>query len=176
MNKILIVYATTDGHTREICERLQQVIETQGNQVQLLSVDQPHPDLTQYDKIVVGGSIRYGKHSKRIYDFVKKNQQLLDSKPNAFFSVNVVARKPEKNQPDTNPYLKKFLGQIAWKPKQLAVFGGVLNYPRCGYFDRQMIRLIMWMTKGPTDPATVVDYTDWNKVENFGRLISDMQG
>ncbi len=176
MSEILIVYATTDGHTRKICERLQRVIEQQGRQVQLLRVDQPQPDLTQFDKIVVGGSIRYGKHSKLIYDFVKKNQKLLESKPNAFFSVNVVARKPEKSQPDTNPYLKKFLGQIAWKPKQLAVFGGNLDYPNCRYLDRQMIRLIMWMTKGPTDPATVVDYTDWDQVESFGRLVGDMQG
>ena len=47
----------------------------------------------QFDKIVVGASIRYGKYSKRIYDFVKVNQQLLESKPKAFSSVNVVTRK-----------------------------------------------------------------------------------
>ncbi len=176
MTKILIVYATTDGHTRKICERLQQVIEQQGSQVQLLQIDEPCPDLKQYDKIVIGASIRYGKHSKLIYTFIKENQKLLESKPNAFFSVNVVARKPEKNQPDTNPYLKKFLTQIAWQPKQLAVFGGNLDYPGCRYLDRQMIRLIMWMTKGPTAPDTVVDYTDWDQVEAFGQLISNMQG
>jgi menaquinone-dependent protoporphyrinogen oxidase len=175
MTKVLIVYATTDGHTRKICERLQQVIEAQGSAVDLLQVDQPQPDLTHYDKIVIGASIRYGKHSKLIYKFIEQNRLLLDSKPNAFFSVNVVARKPEKNQPDTNPYLKKFLTQIDWQPKQLAVFGGNLDYPNCGYLDRQMIRLIMWMTKGPTAPDTVVDYTDWEQVEIFGRLISDMQ-
>ena len=174
MTKILIVYATTDGHTRKICERLQQVIEEQGSKVLLLPIEDPQPDLTQFDKIVIGASIRYGKHSKLIYKFIDLNQTLLDSKPNAFFSVNVVARKPEKNQPDTNPYLKKFLTQIAWKPKQLAVFGGNLNYPNCGYLDRQMIRLIMWMTKGPTAPDTVIDYTDWEQVEAFGKIINKM--
>jgi menaquinone-dependent protoporphyrinogen oxidase len=175
MSKILIVYATTDGHTLKICERLQQKIEEEGSEVQLLPVDDPHPDLSQFDKIVIGASIRYGKHSKLIYKFIELNQGLLDSKPNAFFSVNVVARKPEKNQPDTNPYLKKFLTQIAWRPKQLAVFGGNLDYPNCGYLDRQMIRLIMWMTKGPTAPDTVIDYTDWEQVDSFGQRINAMQ-
>lgn len=174
MTKVLIVYASTDGHTRKICERLKQVIELQGSQVRLLPIGEPLPDLSEYAKIVVGASIRYGKHSKLIYEFIERNQPLLDSKPNAFFSVNVVARKPEKNQPDTNPYLIKFLSQINWRPKQLAVFGGNLDYPNCRYLDRQMIRLIMWMTKGPTDPATVVDYTDWDQVEAFGRTISNM--
>ena len=174
MQQILIIYATTDGHTRKISERLEDVIRQQGYDVQLLSIEEQLPELTQYDKIVIGASIRYGKHSKLIYNFVEKNQQLLDTKPNAFFSVNVVARKPEKSQPETNPYLQKFLKQISWQPKKLAVFGGELNYPNYRYFDRQMIRLIMWMTKGPTDPATVIDYTDWDLVEGFGRQICDM--
>ena len=33
----------------------------------------------------------------------------LEKKQTAFFTVNVVARKKEKNKPDTNPYMKKFL-------------------------------------------------------------------
>jgi menaquinone-dependent protoporphyrinogen oxidase len=174
MSEILIVYASTDGHTRKICERLQQVLELQGNTVDLLSVEQTHPDVSQFDKIVIGASIRYGKHSKLICRFIEQNQTRLEQIPNAFFSVNVVARKPEKNQPDTNPYLKKFLTQIDWQPKQLAVFGGNLDYPNCRYLDRQMIRLIMWMTKGPTAADTVIDYTDWDQVDSFGQIINEI--
>jgi menaquinone-dependent protoporphyrinogen oxidase len=99
---------------------------------------------------------------------------MLDSKPNAFFSVNVVARKPEKNQPETNPYLKKFLKQISWQPKKLAVFAGKIDYRRYRFWDRQIIRMIMWITKGPTDPEAVVDFTDWDQVEAFGLFVSKM--
>jgi menaquinone-dependent protoporphyrinogen oxidase len=175
MAKILIIYSTTDGHTREICQRLKLVIEEQGHQVSLKSIDdEPDFDMEQFDKIVLGASIRYGKHSKKVYDFIKRNEQLLDSKPNAFFSVNVVARKPDKNKPETNPYLQKFLKQISWRPKKLAVFAGKIDYPRYRFWDRWMIRVIMWMTKGPTDPKAVVEFTDWNQVEGFGRLIGSM--
>lgn len=86
----------------------------------------------------------------------------------------VVARKPGKDQPHTNPYCRKFLRQIAWKPKAAAVFAGKIDYPKYGPLDRFMIRLIMWMTKGPTDPAAVVDFTDWRRVEDFGRMIAAM--
>ena len=175
MAKILIMYSTTDGHTLEICQYLKRVIERNGNDVSLHSIDdESYVDIMPFDKIVLGASIRYGKHSKQVYRYIEANEQILDSKPNAFFSVNVVARKPEKNQPDTNPYLKKFLKQIPWKPKELAVFAGKLNYPIYSFRDRQIIRFIMWMTKGPTRPDTVIDYTDWQQVEAFGRLISDM--
>ena len=174
MANILILYSTTDGHTLEICQYMKQVIENNGNHVSLQSVeDGADVDLETFDKIIIGASIRYGKHSKQVYDLIKKNQQILDSKPNAFFSVNVVARKPEKNTPATNPYLKKFLQQIDWQPQQLAVFAGKLNYPIYSFWDRQIIRLIMWITKGPTDPETVIDYTDWKQVESFAHAVCD---
>ena len=175
MANILISYSTTDGHTRSICERLKQVIEERHHSV-VLSAMAEHPDIDiePYDKIVIGASIRYGKHQKQVYEFIQRNQLILDGKLNAFFSVNVVARKPEKNQPETNPYLQKFLKQISWRPQQLAVFAGKIDYPKYSFLDRQIIRLILWIGGGPTDPRTVVDFTDWNKVDDFGRQITAM--
>ncbi len=173
MQKILILYSTTDGHTIEICRRLQQVIEQQHHQVTLTSIsDEPIPDLQIFDQIVIGASIRYGKHSRSVTNFIKRHQAILESRPNAFFSVNVVARKPEKNRPDTNPYMRKFLRKISWKPQRLAVFAGKLDYPRYGFFDRAAIRFIMWITNGPTDPNSVVEFTDWKQVEEFGLSIA----
>jgi menaquinone-dependent protoporphyrinogen oxidase len=175
MANILIIYSTTDGHTRRICERLKQVAENAGNAVVIAFVDdEPNVDLQPYDKIVIGASIRYGKHSPKVYELIRRNQHVLESKPSAFFSVNVVARKPDKNTPETNPYLQKFLKQISWRPRNLAVFAGKIDYPRYSFLDRQAIRFIMWMTKGPTDPTAIVEFTDWNAVEDFGRLICEM--
>ena len=175
MSNVLIIYSTTDGHTEHICCHLVEVITRSGNDVVLVSIDDVHSvELASFDKIVIGASIRYGKHDKKVYDFIAANQALLEGKPNAFFSVNVVARKPGKNQPDTNPYLKKFLKEISWQPKQLAVFAGKIEYPRYDFIDRNIIRFIMWMTKGPTDPTATIEFTDWNQVEAFGRVISEM--
>ncbi|MDH3351507.1 MAG: menaquinone-dependent protoporphyrinogen IX dehydrogenase [Gammaproteobacteria bacterium] len=175
MANILITYSTTDGHTRSICERLTQLVEEYDHSVVLSWMsDDPDIDLEPFDKIVIGASIRYGKHQPQVFEFIRKNQSVLERKLNAFFSVNVVARKPDKNQPETNPYLQKFLKQISWQPQNLAVFAGKIDYPRYGFIDRQMIRLIMWITKGPTDPTTTIEFTDWSKVEDFGRTIAKM--
>lgn len=174
MAKILIIYSTTDGHTRGICERLQDIAAEQHNVSLVAMAEQPGIDISPFDKVVIGASIRYGKHQQEVFDFIARNQQSLESKPSAFFSVNVVARKPEKNTPETNPYLQKFLKKIAWQPKNLAVFAGKIDYPKYGPVDRTMIRFIMWMTKGPTDPTLTVEFTDWDKVEEFGRRIVEL--
>ena len=175
MDRILIVFSTTDGHTQKICNRLKTVIEQEGHQVTVRAIaDTPEPDLRAFDKIVIGASIRYGKHQQQVYDFIDDHLPLLESKPNAFFTVNIVARKANKNQPQTNPYLQKFLRLTAWRPTELAVFAGKLNYPIYGFLDRQMIRLIMLITRGPTDPKTVVEVTDWASVDDFARRVSAM--
>lgn len=175
MARILILYSTTDGHTVEICRRLKQAIESRSHSVQLLDVkDDPELVAGTFDKIVIGASIRYGKHQPLVKQFIEKNQAILESHPNAFFSVNVVARKPEKNRPETNPYLQKFLKQIDWQPQLLGVFAGRIDYPSLGFIDKHMIRLIMWITKGPTDPTLTLEFTDWQKVEEFGVKIADL--
>jgi menaquinone-dependent protoporphyrinogen oxidase len=175
MASILILYSTTDGHTVKICKRLQERVEQDGHQATLVSLADAHlPDLAAFDKLVIGASIRYGHHHPRVTEFIERNRELLERRPNAFFSVNIVARKPEKSDPDTNPYLRKFLRRIDWRPGRLAVFAGKLDYPRYRPFDRFMIRLIMRITKGPTDPSTVVEFTDWNKVDAFARVIGEM--
>ncbi len=173
MAKVLILYSTTDGHTVEICKRMASVIEEGGNTVEMVDL-KDGPSLADYtfDKIVIGASIRYGKHQKTVYDFIRENKESLERMPNALFSVNVVARKPEKNTPETNPYLQKFLGQIDWVPQNLGVFAGKIDYPALGPFDRTMIRFILWMGKGPTDTTGTYEFTDWDEVEAFGRRIA----
>lgn len=175
MSHVLLAYSTTDGHTGRICERLRQVIEQRGHRVSVALLAQADAlDLAAFDSIVIGASIRYGKHQPHVAQFIARHQTLLEGKANAFFTVNIVARKPNKNRPENNPYLLKFLRQISWKPKLLGVFAGKLDYPRYRFVDRMMIRFIMLITNGPTDPKAVVEFTDWNEVEAFGRRIGDM--
>jgi menaquinone-dependent protoporphyrinogen oxidase len=63
---------------------------------------------------------------------------------------------------------------MSWTPKQMAVFAGKIDYPSYSLFDRAVIRFIMWMTKGPTDPTAIIEFTDWEQVTAFGELVSQM--
>jgi menaquinone-dependent protoporphyrinogen oxidase len=172
---ILLIYSTIDGHTLQICRRLQTMLESLRYHVTLVALaDFAHLDLNAFDKIVVGASIRYGKHRPELVDFLRRNGPLLSARPNAFFTVNLVARKPEKNRPDTNPYMVKLMKQLSWRPTQRAVFAGKIDYPRYGFFDRQIIRFIMWLTDGPTGARDVIDFTDWAQVDEFAHVIDRM--
>ena len=171
MDKILILFSTTDGHTVSICNRIGEILSATGSVIISSLDDISQIELENADKVLVGASIRYGKHNKNLFSFSRKYKSILDSKENAFFSVNAVARKPEKNDPGTNPYLIKFLKQSAWQPKKLGVFAGKIDYPRYKFIDKYMIRLIMWITDGPTDIRKSFEFTDWSKVDDFANDI-----
>ncbi len=170
--KIGIVYSTIDGQTLKICKKLVEILQ-KNNQVDLISIDDFNENITKYDKLVIGASIRYGVHNPKVIEFIKTNKEILDTIKTAFFSVNLVARKPEKSSPETNPYVVKFFKTIDWKPTIVEVFAGKLNYKKYSFFDRKMIQLIMWMTKGPTNTDTEIEYTNWEKVDEFGLKLNE---
>ena len=167
MPKIGIIYSTVDGQTLKICNKLRDVLQQNNQEVDLISIDDFNEDITKYNKLVIGASIRYGVHNDKVIEFIKTNKTALDSIKTAFFSVNLVARKPEKSSPETNPYVVKFFKTIDWKPTVVEVFAGKLDYKKYSFFDRKMIQLIMWMTKGPTNIDAEIEYTNWEKVNEF---------
>ena len=172
MQDSLIIYSSTDGHTKTICKRISNFLNNK-DEIRIISLDEATKiDLSLFNKIIIGASIRYGKHSDKLYKFISFNKSILDQKQSIFFSVNVVARKSEKNTPETNPYIKKFLKISNWRPKKIGVFAGRVDYPNYGFFDKYVIKLIMFLTNGPTDTSQSYEFTDWSKVDEFAKELS----
>ena len=173
MARILLAYSTVDGHTRKICERLRAQLEALGHTVALHSIAaKQHPSLQSFDKVVIGASIRYGKHPPVVAEFIEQHRRELETRPSAFFTVNVVARKPGKDTPEGNPYMRKFLRTIDWRPALLGVFAGKIDYQKYTFTDRHVIRFIMLLTRGPTNLDACVEFTDWAAVDAFGQRVA----
>ena len=51
------------------------------------------------------------------------------------------------------------------------MFAGKVDYPNYGFFDKYIIKFIMFLTKGPTDTSQSYEFTDWLKVENFAKEL-----
>lgn len=164
----LLLYSSTDGQTKKIVLKIAEQLRTLGRQCDIRDLNtEKNLNLVAYNKVLVGASIRYGHFNKNVLRFTTAYQSQLNAMKTAFFSVNLTARKEGKDSPTTNAYTRKFLEKSPWKPSLVSVFAGALCYPRYGWLDKTMIRLIMKMTNGPTDPKTDVEYTDWEKVNKF---------
>lgn len=173
-NKTALLYSTIDGQTLKICNAIVAVFKKNNLPIDLFSIEEFDKKVTDYDTFIIGSSIRYGVHHEKIIAFINENKSQLDTVKTAFFSVNLVARKPEKNTAETNPYVVKFFEKIQWKPTVKVVFAGMLDYKKYKLFDRLMIQLIMWITKGPTDKNTKIEYTNWEKVNDFAENLCEL--
>ena len=169
-----MIYASVDGQTLKICNRLKEEFEKDNQDISLFSIEDFNGEIGSYDRLILGASIRYGVHDKKVIDFINTNKEQLDAIKTAFFSVNLVARKSEKNKPDTNPYVIKFFKSIDWTPTMVEVFAGKLDYKKYPFFDRIMIQFIMWMTKGPTNSDAEIEYTNWDRVTEFGHRLKEL--
>ncbi len=172
MKNVLVIYWSHDGRTARIARRICEVIGAEGHRATMMHVieaDREGVDLAKYDILVFGCAIRYGEYHKSFVNYVNKNKALIDSKPNSMFSISAIARNPEKATVEGNVYARKFMENNPWKPHEMVCFGGKVDYPNCNPIDGFLIRLIMTMTKGPTDPHSVNDFTKWEDVEAYAR-------
>lgn len=174
--KALILFSSRDGQTREIATYIANSIkeEMECDIFNMLRVEEIN--WAQYDRVLIGASIRYGHFHPVVAKFVKRNLHQLQQRCSGFFSVNLTARKAEKRTPQTNAYTRKFLLHSPWQPDCCAVFAGALRYPRYGWFDRMMIKLIMRITGGETDTSKEVEYTDWAQVSRFALEFAHFPG
>ena len=85
MKSTLIIFSSTDGHTLKICERIMG-FEKNKDDSQIASISEAeHINISEFKRIIIGASIRYGKHKPDLYEFIESNLDEISSKENAFF-------------------------------------------------------------------------------------------
>lgn len=173
MKKIIILYSSREGQTSKIGHYIADQIGMQN--CELMDLHQiKDVDLTQYETVIIGASIRYGHFNKKLYQFIQSHLEQLKHVKAAFYCVNLTARKEGKDTPEGSAYIQKFLNKSPWTPSLIGVFAGGLYYPRYGWLDRLMISFIMRLTGGETDTTKEVEYTNWEKVDLFVRNIENL--
>lgn len=166
MQKMLVLYSSREGHTKKIIDRMFQDVTAWQIELHDLHHDMlPSPE--KYDQLLIAASIRYGHFHPNLNKYIKKHAELLKEKRWSFLAVNLVARKKEKDTPETNPYTRKWLAQTTVKPTMTEVIAGALQYSKYNWWQTLIIQLIMWMTGGDTDKSKDIEFTNWEKVQKF---------
>lgn len=117
-------------------------------------------------------SVRYGYFDHNAYRLVEQHRDWIERSPSLLTTVSLTARSPGKRTPESHSYTAKFLEKSRW-PGDVEVVAGALEYPRYRFWDRLAIQLIMKISNGPTDPETVIEYTDWTQVDTAATRLID---
>jgi menaquinone-dependent protoporphyrinogen oxidase len=173
MARFLIVYGTTEGHTAKIAARMAAAIRAEGHEVDLRDARDVRKEAPagEYDGILVGGSVHAGEHQSSLREFVKRNRELLERVPSAFFSVSLAAADADDDaRAEIQHLIDRFVAETGWRPARVESIAGALVYTQYNFFIRHMMKIIV-RRGGRTELDTSRDYefTDWDAVDRFAR-------
>ena len=172
--RIAIYFASHDGQTRKIVDRLATLLDASGVDTTITDLSaSPSPAIdAEADLVLLATAIRYGFHLPAARRFLTRLRAEVPDQRIAVVSVNLTARKPGRQTAEGNVYLRNWLKRTGLRPALAAAVAGRLDYPAYRWFDRMMIQAIMTISGGPTDPATAIEYTDWEDVENLSQKLT----
>ncbi|MCK3683839.1 flavodoxin domain-containing protein [Maribellus sp. YY47] len=133
--KTLITYCTTHGCTETIARELQQLL---GQDVVLCNLKKEKaPDLSSFDRIIVGGSIHAGQIQKRIKSFCKQHAADLKEKELGLF-ICCMDEGEEAQTHLSNAYPEDLLNHA----KATACLGGEFNFEKMNFLEKFIVRKV----------------------------------
>lgn len=165
MARILVVYGTTEGHTRKIARFIARVARMQGHLVSVLDASLgPSPD--GYDAVAVAASVHQLRHQSSVAHFAAEHRHLLNGLPTAFFSVSLSAALADPHhQVEAQEVAQQLLAETRWHPGTVKLVAGALLYSKYDFLKRLLMQLIARQDGRDTDPSRDYEYTDWPRLQ-----------
>lgn len=171
MCEVPIFYATTEGQTRRIAERIADQIRKHGldsRAVAIISEEASHLNWAEIRGVGVGASLHMQTHQSEAVAFARVHRAVLSARPSLFFSVSLSAASH-------NPHVVTAAQQIAesfaiatgWLPTRTVSLAGRLAYTQYNWFLRRMMRRMALKEGASADMSRDHDYTDWTRVEQI---------
>lgn len=168
--RILLVFTTVDGHTREVAAHMAKSFTEAGFGAVLADLERVTEPLRtdDLDGVVLAGPVRFGRHPRGLRGFARRNRDALHRTESAFVSVSGAAMSddPEARE-EARGHAEKFRDRTGWTPDETLCVGGALAYTRYNPLTRWVMASISAKAGLSTDTGRDHDYTDWGAVDAF---------
>jgi menaquinone-dependent protoporphyrinogen oxidase len=170
--KVLIAYATTEGQTKKIAEKIANQVRELGHVVELIDTNRKHRDfhVDDFNAIMVAASVHQDSYQDAIELFVVACRTILKTKPTMFVSVSLSAAFDEGRDAAQN-YIAKFSEQTGWIPTISLSVAGALRNEGYDYYQQQILEHIVLKNRNVDRPERDHEFTDWKglaeSVETF---------
>ena len=172
MSRVLILYGTTDGHTRLIAESIGDALRLGGVEADVVRAGTADPYPAGYDGVIVAASVHAGGYQKAVEHWVRAQAREFGARPTAFVSVCLAVVHPTpKVIADLDAIVTRFSKTTGWQPMQIEHVAGALLYTRYNFIKRWLMKRIVQSQGGETDTSKDYDYTDWTKVRRFAEAF-----
>ena len=176
MCEVPVFYATTEGQTRRIAERLAEQLRKHGLDAQAIAVvsdDAQRVDWNRVRGVAVGASVHVQGHQKEAIAFAKQYHAQLSMVPSLFFSVCLAAASKNPSEVEAAQKIAEGFGRKSgWQPARIVAVAGRLAYTQYNWLMRRIMRRIAVKEGGSADMTRDHNYTDWEQVERLGNELA----
>jgi menaquinone-dependent protoporphyrinogen oxidase len=177
--KAAVFFATREGQTRKIADRIAVDLRTHGVDVELHDVRTPGGsiDWSQYAMVCLAASVHGGHHEKEMIDFARRCRRELERLAAVFVSVTLseagaedLHANPERREQsaaDAHKMIDVFIDETGWRPARTLPVAGALAYSKYNVLIRFVMRRIARKQGAPTDTSRDYEFTNWPALDQF---------
>jgi menaquinone-dependent protoporphyrinogen oxidase len=143
MARVLVVYATTDGHTARVAAAAGDALRSLGVDVDVIEAGEASCDPSDYCGTIVAASLHAGGYQRAMRRWVREHAEALAAQPTAFVSVclGVLEHDPHVDA-QLAVMANRFFVKTGWRPAAVQVVAGALPYTRYNWLKRWVMRRI----------------------------------
>jgi len=170
--RVLIVYGTTEGHTRELCNFAARELRQTGHTatVEEAGPDPNHPDPADYDVVFLAGSLHVGSYQPALVQYARTHHEVLNAGHAAFISVSLSAAGENPHDWEgLEQCLSRFQHATLWTPRAVHQAAGAIRYSQYDFFKRLALKHIASARGQHTVTSRDYDLTDYGALWDFVR-------
>jgi menaquinone-dependent protoporphyrinogen oxidase len=162
--RVLVAYGTKYGATGEIAEKIGEVLQQAGLQVDVMPADRAG-NLSAYQAAVIGSAVYIGRWRKEAVTLVEANQEVLAERPVWLFSSgptdegDPVELLQGWRFPDS---LQPIVDRI--QPRDIAVFHGATDPDKLNFIEKFMLNRVK---------TSIGDFRDWDAITSWATAIAE---
>ena len=175
--KAAVFFATREGHTRKIAERVAADIRAHGVETDVIDVRTMRSpvDWSEYAIACVAASVHLGHHEREMVAFARRNREPLTRVRAVFLSVTLSEAGAEdptappdrraQAAADARRMIDVFIAETGWRPARTLPVAGALAYTRYNFLVRFVMKRIARKQGASTDTSRDHDFTNWPAVD-----------
>lgn len=174
--RILMVYGTTEGQTRDLCNFAAAQLREHGfpTAVEEAGLDPGHPDPASYDVVFLAASLHVGRYQPKLAAYARTHHARLNEARSAFISVSLsAAGENPQDWEGLEQCLARFEHETLWTPSAVHHAAGAIRYSQYDFFKRLAMKHIAAQRGQRTVTSRDYDLTDY---EALARFVLDFVG
>ena len=169
MSEVPVFYATSEGHTRSIAERVADRLRHHAfdsRAIAIVSEESSHLSWDSVRGVTIAASVHAGRHQAEARAFARLHAAPLSALPSMFISVSLAAASSNPDEVRAARELATgFVASTGWQPTTIGSVAGALAYTKYNWLIKRIIRRIARKEGGSTDMTRDHVYTDWEQVD-----------